>query len=245
MIRSTKGLRALALAGAASVLLAACSTTSSSTDDPSSSASSTTKADPAASCEAPSSPSQDALRIGTILPNTGTLAYLAPPAEAGVGLAVEDINAALAAGHPLVLDGDALRLLGPDRIRALTVPVILTPHAGEFDALFGRSDDDKITRARDAAARTGAVVVFKGADTVIAAPDGRTRLAPGASDWLSTAGTGDVLAGAIGAMLAAGLDPLAAAAAGVWLHGEAARRSGPAFIADDLADALRSARASL
>ena len=94
MIRSTKGLRALALAGAASVLLAACSTTSSSTDDPSSSASSTTKADPAASCEAPSSPSQDALRIGTILPNTGTLAYLAPPAEAGVGLAVEDINAA-------------------------------------------------------------------------------------------------------------------------------------------------------
>ncbi|NIJ05231.1 ABC transporter substrate-binding protein [Frigoribacterium faeni] len=94
MIRSTKGLRALALAGAASVLLAACSTTSSSTDDPSSSASSTTKADPAASCEAPSSPGTDALRIGTILPNTGTLAYLAPPAEAGVGLAVEDINAA-------------------------------------------------------------------------------------------------------------------------------------------------------
>ncbi|VXC40058.1 NAD(P)H-hydrate epimerase,ADP-dependent (S)-NAD(P)H-hydrate dehydratase [Sphingomonas sp. T1] len=155
------------------------------------------------------------------------------------------LDAALAAGHPLVLDGDALRLLDPDRIRALTVPVILTPHAGEFDALFGRSDDDKITRARDAAARTGAVVVFKGADTVIAAPDGRVRLAPGASDWLSTAGTGDVLAGAIGAMLAAGLDPLAAAAAGVWLHSEAARRSGPAFIADDLADALRSARASL
>jgi hydroxyethylthiazole kinase-like uncharacterized protein yjeF len=155
------------------------------------------------------------------------------------------LDAALAAGHPLVLDGDALRLLDPDRIRALTIPVILTPHAGEFDALFGRSDDDKITRARDAAARTGAVVVFKGADTVIAAPDGRARLAPGASDWLSTAGTGDVLAGAIGAMLAAGLDPLAAAAAGVWLHSEAARRSGPAFIADDLADALRSARASL
>ncbi|NII58810.1 NAD(P)H-hydrate dehydratase [Sphingomonas aerolata] len=155
------------------------------------------------------------------------------------------LDAAVAAGHPLVLDGDALRLLGPDRIRALTVPVILTPHAGEFDVLFGQSDDDKITRARDAAARTGAVVVFKGADTVIAAPDGRVRLAPGASDWLSTAGTGDVLAGAIGAMLAAGLDPLAAAAAGVWLHGEAARRSGPAFIADDLADALRSARASL
>jgi len=93
MIRSTKGLRALALAGAASVLLAACSTTTSS-DDPSESASSSGKADPASSCQAPSTPGTDPLRIGTILPNTGTLAYLAPPAEAGVGLAVEDINAA-------------------------------------------------------------------------------------------------------------------------------------------------------
>ncbi|ROS59046.1 amino acid/amide ABC transporter substrate-binding protein (HAAT family) [Frigoribacterium sp. PhB160] len=95
MIRSTKGLKALALAGAASVLLAACSTTSSSpSDDGSASASASQKTDPAASCEAPSSPGQDALRIGTILPNTGTLAYLAPPAEAGVGLAIEDINSA-------------------------------------------------------------------------------------------------------------------------------------------------------
>jgi neutral amino acid transport system substrate-binding protein len=97
MIRSTKGLKALALAGAASVLLAACSSTSSTPsegDSSSPSASASQKADPAASCEAPSSPGQDALRIGTILPNTGTLAYLAPPAEAGIGLAVEDINAA-------------------------------------------------------------------------------------------------------------------------------------------------------
>ncbi|KQO81812.1 MULTISPECIES: ABC transporter substrate-binding protein [unclassified Frigoribacterium] len=97
MIRSTKGLKALALAGAASVLLAACSSTSSTPSEGSSSspsASASQKADPAASCEAPSSPGQDALRIGTILPNTGTLAYLAPPAEAGIGLAVEDINAA-------------------------------------------------------------------------------------------------------------------------------------------------------
>jgi len=93
MIRSTRGLRALALAGAASVLLAACSTTTSS-DDPSESASSSGKADPASSCQAPSTPGTDPLRIGTILPNTGTLAYLAPPAEAGIGLAVEDINAA-------------------------------------------------------------------------------------------------------------------------------------------------------
>ncbi|VVT20772.1 ADP-dependent (S)-NAD(P)H-hydrate dehydratase / NAD(P)H-hydrate epimerase [Sphingomonas aurantiaca] len=168
----------------------------------------------------------------------------------GPGLGRDDVararlDAALAAGHPMIIDGDALRLIDSDRIKALNVPVILTPHAGEFDALFGKSDADKVTRARDAAARANAVVVFKGADTVIAAPDGRVRIAPGSSDWLSTAGTGDVLAGAIGAMLAAGLDPLDAAGAGVWLHGDAARRLGAAFIADDLADALRCARAAL
>ncbi len=167
----------------------------------------------------------------------------------GPGLGRDDtakarLEAALNAGHPLVIDGDALRLLDPDRIKDLKVPVILTPHSGEFDALFGKSDTDKITRARDAATRTNAIVVFKGADTVIAAPDGRVRIAQDASDWLSTAGTGDVLAGAVGAMLAARLDPLDAACAGVWLHGDAACRLGAAFIADDLAEALRSARAA-
>ncbi|MEG3169356.1 NAD(P)H-hydrate dehydratase [Sphingomonas sp. LB3N6] len=173
----------------------------------------------------------------------------------GPGLGRDDVakarlEAALTSNHPLIIDGDALRLLDPDRIKALRVPVILTPHSGEFDALFGKSDPsskgaNKITRARDAAVRANAVVVFKGADTVIAAPDGRVRIAQDASNWLSTAGTGDVLAGAIGAMFAAKLEPLQAAAAGVWLHGDAARRLGPAFIADDLAEALRSARASL
>ncbi len=168
----------------------------------------------------------------------------------GPGLGRDDLaktrlEAALTSDHPLIIDGDALRLIDPERIKALTVPVILTPHAGEFDALFGKSDADKITRAREAATRANAIVVFKGADTVVAAPDGRIRIAQGASDWLSTAGTGDVLAGAIGAMLAAKLDPLDAACAGVWLHGDAARRLGPAFIADDLAEALRSARGSL
>ena len=168
----------------------------------------------------------------------------------GPGLGRDDVakarlEAALDSDHPLIIDGDALRLLDPDQIKVLKVPVILTPHAGEFDALFGKSDGDKITRARDAATRANAVVVFKGADTVIAAPDGRVRIAQGSSDWLSTAGTGDVLAGAIGAMLAAKLEPLDAACAGVWLHGDAARRLGPAFIADDLAEALRSARAAV
>ncbi|MEG3165608.1 NAD(P)H-hydrate dehydratase [Sphingomonas sp. PB2P19] len=168
----------------------------------------------------------------------------------GTGLGRSDyarslLDSALATNHPLVIDGDALRLLTPDRIATLDAPAILTPHTGEFDVLFGKSDADKIIRTRAAAKAANAVIVFKGADTVIAAPDGRVRIAPAASDWLSTAGTGDVLAGAIGAMLAAGLDPFEAAAAGVWLHADAARRLGPAFIADDLAVALQKARASL
>ena len=168
----------------------------------------------------------------------------------GPGLGRDDtaraaLDRALATDHPLVIDGDALHLLDPDRLARRAAPAILTPHAGEFDALFGKDDASKLDRARAAAARADAVVVFKGADTVIAAPGGRARLAPDASNWLSTAGTGDVLAGTIAAMLAARLDPIDAAAAGVWLHGEAARRCGASFIADDLARALSAARASL
>lgn len=142
--------------------------------------------------------------------------------------------------HPLVVDGDALRLFDPARRRA--APAILTPHAGEFNHLFGGGHGSKIDRARAAAERSDATVVFKGADTVIASPHGDAIVAAEASAWLSTAGTGDVLAGACGAMLAAGLDPLAAAEAAVWLHGRAARRLGPAFLADDLAEALSSCR---
>ncbi|MDR6787993.1 hydroxyethylthiazole kinase-like uncharacterized protein yjeF [Sphingomonas sp. BE138] len=166
----------------------------------------------------------------------------------GPGLGRDDearalVEQALATGHPLVIDGDALHLVTPEQLHARAAPLILTPHAGEFAALFGASDADKLAAARAAAARADATVVFKGPDTVIAGPDGRARLSPAASSWLSTAGSGDVLAGAIAAMLAGGHAPLDAAAAGVWLHGEAARRLGPAFIADDLASALTGARA--
>ena len=168
----------------------------------------------------------------------------------GPGLGRDDeakqrLDAALDSGRPLVIDGDALHLIDPDRLAALDTPAILTPHSGEFDALFGKSDADKMTRTRNAAARAGAIVVHKGSDTVIAAPDGRTVIASDTSDWLSTAGTGDVLAGAIAALRAALDDPFEAASGGVWLHGEAARRCGEAFIADDLAAALTAARASL
>lgn len=147
--------------------------------------------------------------------------------------------------HPLVIDGDALHLLDPATLPNRDCPVILTPHAGEFKALFGDGPGSVIDRARDAARATGAVVVFKGATTVIANRH-RAIVHPGGSAWLSTAGTGDVLTGAIAAMLAGGHGtPIEAAAAGVWLHAEAGRRCGASFIADDLAAALTLTRASL
>jgi ADP-dependent NAD(P)H-hydrate dehydratase / NAD(P)H-hydrate epimerase len=159
--------------------------------------------------------------------------------------AEERLAAALACARPLVIDGDALRLLAPDMLAGRAAGAVLTPHAGEFAHLFGADDADKITATLAAARRSGAVIVQKGADTVIAGPGGEVRLGSGGFPWLATAGTGDVLAGAIGAMLAAGLAPLDAAEAGVWLHGEAARCCGAAFIADDLAAALTPARAAL
>lgn len=156
------------------------------------------------------------------------------------------LDRALASDRPLVIDGDALHLVTPDQLRARGGRMILTPHAGEFAALFGAGEGtSKIDRALAGAAAAGAVVVFKGADTVIAAPEGQARVAGDANDWLSTAGTGDVLAGAIAAMLASGLAPADAARAGVWLHRDAARRAGAAFIADDLARQLTPARAGL
>ncbi|HEU4958785.1 MAG TPA: NAD(P)H-hydrate dehydratase [Sphingomonas sp.] len=173
-------------------------------------------------------------------------ALLIGPGLGRDGEAAAKLDRVLATGHPLVIDGDALHLLKSrlDVLRQREAPAILTPHAGEFAALFGKGEGSKIDQARAAAAEADAVVVFKGPDTVIAAPDGRARVAGEANAWLSTAGTGDVLAGTIAAMLAAKLEPIEAAAAGVWLHGEAARRLGASFIADDLADALTAVRAS-
>jgi ADP-dependent NAD(P)H-hydrate dehydratase / NAD(P)H-hydrate epimerase len=167
----------------------------------------------------------------------------------GPGLGRDDrarakLDAALASDRALVVDGDALHLLDADRLRDRAAPTVLTPHAGEFKALFGDGEGSKIARAQAAAARSGVVVVFKGADTVVARPDGQASVALNASPWLSVAGTGDVLAGAIGTMLAQmPHDPLAAASAGVWLHGEAARLLGGCFLADDLAEALPQALA--
>lgn len=170
-------------------------------------------------------------RVNAVLVGPGM-----PPDACGRGL----LEPALEAGHPLVLDAGALRLIGEigiERLKDLPAMAILTPHDGEFDGLFGDAPAvgaSKIDRALAAAERSGAVVVHKGPDTVIAGPDGQVAVAAPNSAWLSTGGTGDVLAGIIAAMRARGLDAFAAASAGVWLHAEAARRAGPAFIADDL-----------
>ena len=165
----------------------------------------------------------------------------------GPGLGRDDegqakLEAALASDHALVVDGDALRLLDPARLRSRAAPAILTPHEGEFAHLFPDAQGSKIDRARAAAEGSGATVVLKGPDTVIAAPTGEVRLAARHVPWLATAGSGDVLAGLTGALLA-GPDTtaLAAASSAVWLHTEAARIAGPALIADDLTLALPAA----
>lgn len=152
------------------------------------------------------------------------------------------LDAALGSGHPAVIDADALVLLRRHHLTGF--PAILTPHEGELAALerhFGlsrRASPLKRDRAAALATETGAVVVAKGPDTVIAAPDGTLLVAPRAPSWLSVAGTGDVLAGVIAARLAVHGDRMRAACEGVWLHGAAARHAGAAFAAEDLAAAI-------
>lgn len=154
---------------------------------------------------------------------------------------LEDV---LNCGRPLVIDGDAIGLIGePSRLERLDA--IVTPHEGEFRRLFGEIDGSKPERAIEAARRSGAIVVYKGPDTLVASPDGRLGFRPPAPAWLATAGTGDVLAGLIAAIRARGLPAFEAACAAVWLHGRAAEIAGPQMIADDLAAAIPRALALL
>jgi hydroxyethylthiazole kinase-like uncharacterized protein yjeF len=154
------------------------------------------------------------------------------------------VTLALTSKAPKVLDADAISHLGePDRLRGQDA--IVTPHEGEFRRLFGEIDGTKPERALEAARRSGAVIVYKGADTVVASPDGRVGFRPPAPAWLASAGTGDVLAGIIAALRARGMPAFEASCAGVWLQARAAEIAGPQMIADDLAQALGDAIGSL
>jgi len=174
---------------------------------------------------------------------------LGPGNGAGIPTRLRAI-AALTAGKSCVLDADALTAFADDpahlfrAIRRAEGRAILTPHEGEFARLFPalarEHPHDKLARARGAATASGAVIVLKGYDTVVAAPDGRAAINANAPASLATAGAGDVLAGLATGLMAQGMAPFDAACAAVWLHGDAGARLGPGLIADDLVEALPS-----
>jgi hydroxyethylthiazole kinase-like uncharacterized protein yjeF len=168
----------------------------------------------------------------------------------GVGAPMRElVTAALASDRAVVLDADALTSFADQpealfgAVRARAAATLLTPHDGEFQRLFNKTPEvtdqpSRLHRARGAAVGSGATVLLKGPDSVVAAPDGRAAIAENAPPWLATAGAGDVLAGMAAGLLAQQMPAFEAAAAAVWLHGECANEAGPGLIAEDLPEML-------
>jgi hydroxyethylthiazole kinase-like uncharacterized protein yjeF len=164
----------------------------------------------------------------------------------------QTVEAILSADCAVVLDADALTSFSEDPSTLFAIlenrsaPVVLTPHAGEFGRLFpDLAQQGRLSAARKAAERSHAVLVYKGPDTIIAAPDGRAAINTNATPWLATAGSGDVLAGIVTGLQAQKMNAFEAAAMGVWLHSEAGNEAGAGLIAEDLAPALKPVIARL
>jgi ADP-dependent NAD(P)H-hydrate dehydratase / NAD(P)H-hydrate epimerase len=183
-------------------------------------------------------PLRQAGDLGRLLSDSRYTAFLIGP---GAGVNDATRNSALellGTARAVLIDADAISVFAskvPELAAAIRGPCVMTPHEGEFTRLFD-AQGDKLARARGAARQSGAVIVLKGADTVIAAPDGRAVVNTNAPPTLATAGSGDVLGGLIVGLLAQGMDAFLAAAAGVWIHGAAAEAFGPGLIAEDLPD---------
>ena len=160
-----------------------------------------------------------------------------------------NVRALAGTGAALVVDADGLTVFEGwpgDLFDALDRDDVLTPHEGEFRRLFpGLLEQGREAAAAEAAGRAGAVVVLKGAATVVAAPDGRLGVNDNGTPWLATAGSGDVLAGMIAGLIAQRMDSFDAARAAVWIHAEAARGFGPGLVAEDLPDRLPAVLAAL
>lgn len=160
--------------------------------------------------------------------------------------AIDTLDSVLSEDRPTVIDADALHLLEEDMLPK-TAPIIATPHAGELAALcqvFNATVDNKINTVKNLAAKTGMIIIAKGPDTIIAAPDGRIIIAAPAPSWLSIAGSGDVLAGIALSRLAAGSSSFDAACEAVWLHGDTAQRCAGPFTASELSEFIPEAYAA-
>ncbi|QYC11342.1 NAD(P)H-hydrate dehydratase [Brevundimonas nasdae] len=172
----------------------------------------------------------------------GMDAMIIGPAAGLDDATIGNIHVLAQSGAALVIDADGLTIFkgrAAELFAILDRDDILTPHEGEFERLFpGYLAKGRVEAAQDAARRAQAVVVLKGAQTVIASPDGRARININDSPWLATAGSGDVLAGVIGGLLAQRMDSFDAACAAVWMHADAANRFGPGLIAEDLSEIL-------